>query len=134
MLLNFFLVWGGKHIKKYNLYELVLTWVIFDVFYWFFFATLWSKHRYQVTLRKLRVYETFYHFSCWLRVVNLAKALSFEYLSCIYFFKRDLKFSFLLIIIPKICSSFSTVVSLKGKFGNGSWKPRVRKKYFSTLI
>ena len=113
----------------------VLTWTIFHVFYPFFYysATLWSKHPYQRTVRKLRVNEISYHFfPRWWRIVtfdNFKGALSFWLTFLHIFFGWDLKFGLLSITISRIFSliTFSIAVLLKEKSGNGSSKLTARK-------
>ena len=109
----------------------VLTWTIFHAFYPFFYysATLWSKHPYQRTVRKLRIDEISYHFfPRWWRIVTFdifKGALSFWLTFLLIFFGWDLKFSLLSRIFSLI--TFSTAVSLKEKSGNGSSKLSARK-------
>ena len=104
----------------------------------FFMTIFWSKHPYQITVRKLRIYERVYCFPRQLRVVNfviLESILSFWLAFFHKFFKWDLKFSLLSITNPRIFSSvtFSIVVLLKEKFENDSLKPEVRKWHLSAL-
>ena len=68
----------------------------------------------------------------WLRVANfdiIESALSF-------WLAFMLKISLLSITIPRILSTvtFSIVLSVRGKYLNGSLKSTVRKWYFSVLI
>ena len=81
----------------------------------FYFTTLWSKHPYRWTVRKLRVNERIYHFFRWLRVnsFDILESVQSFWLAFLHMlFKWDLKFSLLSITIPRIFSSvtFPTVV------------------------
>ena len=91
----------------------------------YFITTLWIKHPYQRTARKLKANKRIYRVLFGLlRVVNFdifESAHRFWWVFFTYIFKWDLKFS-ISVTIPKIFSSvtFSIEVSLKEKSGNGS--------------
>ena len=89
-----------------------------------FITTLWSKHPYQRSVRKFRVNEGIYNVFPLLRVVNFDILESALRLLDI-FFKSDLKFCLLSIIILNFFSSetFLIVVSLKNTSGSSSLKP-----------